>query len=423
MSGCLVSKSSTPGPLPLAGLGSHVPALDGVRGIAVLGVMLAHFCLGVCAVGGPLGTLVITTNRIGRVGVELFFVLSGFLITGILLDAKQTPNYFRNFYMRRVLRIFPLYYVTLALFFLLAPLAPFYNHRDVANAINNQSWYWLYSVNFLIAFKQEWGCSYLSHFWSLAIEEHFYLIWPLVVFWTSPRRLGRICLALVIGSLALRWGLREIMGNYFAARMATFARVDSLAIGALVALIARRGGGLADWKSAARIALPLCGAAYVAVMFLFNTPDGWDSNPGWILAGITLLSLAFAAFLVLAILTPRASFLGWIVNHGFLRMLGKYSYALYVFHEIIRPIVTTYLPLEVLQPRFGGLLAVLIHVGVGLGITLALAIASWHLFEKHFLKLKRFFEYRRQPAPAAAVRSSKRAQSDPRDEPEVAVAS
>ena len=112
----------------------------------------------------------------GSYGVELFFILSGFLITGILYDARNKPHYFRNFYMRRLLRIFPLYYGVLALVFFVAPLIPLFQGPTLDYLVDRQAWAWLYAVNIYIAIQGDWSFSYLEHFWSLAVEEHFYFV-------------------------------------------------------------------------------------------------------------------------------------------------------------------------------------------------------------------------------------------------------
>ena len=162
---------------PLSG---HLPGLDGVRGLAILMVMAVHF-VGDATPHNLAERVAVKLGNYGVLGVDLFFVLSGFLITGLLLDAKGDPHYFRNFYARRTLRIFPLYYAVLALLLLVLP-------RVIALPLAldesrmHQAWLWTYTANFFIAAKASWALPYVSHFWSLAIEEHFYLVWPLVVF-------------------------------------------------------------------------------------------------------------------------------------------------------------------------------------------------------------------------------------------------
>ena len=145
---------------------------------------------------------IVGVTNYGSYGVELFFVLSGFLITGILYDAHNKPHYFRNFYMRRILRIFPLYYGVLALVFFVAPLIPLLRGPTLDYLVDRQAWAWLYAVNIYIAKHGEWSFSYLDHFWSLAIEEHFYLFWPLVVFLLARR--PRALIAVSLAHLAVR---------------------------------------------------------------------------------------------------------------------------------------------------------------------------------------------------------------------------
>src|SRR5947209_649249 len=163
--------------------GTHMPALDGLRGLAILMVLAFHFSLGHLAPERFLLAIPYTVAGIGWVGVDLFFVLSGFLITGILYDAKASQTYFRDFYAKRVLRIFPLYYGVLVAFFMVIPLV--HPLRSVTELKPVQAWAWLYATNVKDSLAGDWCFDKvwvrLNQFWSLAVEEHFYMIWPVAV--------------------------------------------------------------------------------------------------------------------------------------------------------------------------------------------------------------------------------------------------
>ena len=190
-------------------------------------VLLFHF-VGDVPPSGSVERAIVGVTKYGAFGVELFFVLSGFLITGILYDTHNGPYYFRNFYMRRFLRIFPLYYGALALVFFVAPLIPLLRGPTLDYLLDRQAWAWLYAVNIYIAREGEWSFSYLNHFWSLAIEEHFYFLWPLVVF-----ALARKPRALIAVSLRDRAGRHAGPANRIAdwAELVDHVYPDSLPAG------------------------------------------------------------------------------------------------------------------------------------------------------------------------------------------------
>ena len=167
---------------------SRVPALDGLRGIAVLLVLIHHFSgIPAAGLGVPTGFYRewLRFATIGWAGVDLFFVLSGFLITSILYDAKGPAlAFFKNFYARRALRIFPVYYVLVVFMLFLLPWIIPGEEAASAKLRDNQLWLWFYlrNIQSLADFQSLIGTGHLvGHLWSLAVEEQFYLVWPMVV--------------------------------------------------------------------------------------------------------------------------------------------------------------------------------------------------------------------------------------------------
>lgn len=388
---------STPAPA----LSGHIPALDGIRGIAILLVLGTHFYN---YDGLPPPTLLVdralsTITAVGWIGVDLFFVLSGFLITGILYDAKGCEHYFRNFYARRVLRIFPVYYVALVVFLVVLPYIDPDNRRLLALQADS-FWYWTYLTNVRIALAGFPWFGALGHFWSLAIEEQFYLAWPAVVFLFGRSNLIRVCLLCIGAAFALR--LLLILGGYgTAAYVLTPARMDALAMGACIALIARGPGGLAPL---ARVAQPVAIVSAAVLIAIFVWRQGllpWD--PLMKTIGHTLLGTLFSAMLVLALMSRDQAAWGRVCTSSTLRFFGRYSYGLYVFHHpILYFSPATWLFLDQVPLVFGSLLLKkLVFVSALMTVSIGLALLSWHLYEMRCLKLKRLFEAS-APAHAAA---------------------
>ena len=169
--------------------------LDGIRAIAVLMVMLSHFLTPLHSKFNILQQLLNKSSMLGQLGVSLFFVLSGFLITRILLNTKEKKQYFKNFYVRRILRIFPLYYLFLILFYY---IFPFILDTEIPK-FSQQLYYFTYLQNFAITFK--WDSVGPIHFWSLAVEEHFYIFWPFIIYFFKDNKVIRIIILLIVSSL------------------------------------------------------------------------------------------------------------------------------------------------------------------------------------------------------------------------------
>ncbi len=370
----------------------HIPALDGLRGLAILLVMIHHQC--VMQAETSFDHLVLRPMQFGFCGVDLFFVLSGFLITGILLDTKGGRRRFVNFYGRRVLRILPLYYAVVVVSLVILPQFSHPKIGNFARITGDEMWYWLHLSNFSIAHHGAWRHGILDISWSLAIEEQFYLVWPLLVFYMPRRKLIATCCILILASLVFRTGLFlggvQPIANY----VLPFCRVDALAVGALIAALAReRPSALASLVKPAKQVAVVSGLGIIAIM-VFGLEDGWRTAV-MLTAGFSLLAVFFGASLVLTVNAAPTSLTGRVFGSAFLRWLGKYSYALYLFHLPLRAVVrdNIYGPDQFLTWMGSQFPGQLIFFVLSFAITLPIAWLSWHLYEKHFLKLKSFFEY------------------------------
>jgi peptidoglycan/LPS O-acetylase OafA/YrhL len=381
-------------------LRGHLPVLDGVRGLAVLMVLLFHF-VGDRPPSSWGDRAIVHVTGFGAYGVELFFILSGFLITGILYDTHNGPHYFRNFYMRRFLRIFPLYYGVLAFVFFVAPLIPLLWGPTLDYLVHRQAWAWLYAVNIYIAKEGEWSFSYLNHFWSLAIEEHFYFFWPVVVFVLARRPRALIVLSLVtsLGAMLARL-TGSLMGlSWWTTYTLTPFRLDALTLGAFLAVTARQPGG----PDRLARALPLVATAVgglLMVTFVWTRLVSRDGLELVLPVRAALIEMLLACLLVSALIAPGRSTTSRFFCSRFMVFLGTYSYGLYVYHHFI----SYYLASNRIDLQLGLWLgshsaAVALQATLGASASLALAYLSYELFEKRFLRLKRLFQMAKEAAP------------------------
>jgi peptidoglycan/LPS O-acetylase OafA/YrhL len=363
-------------------------------------VLLFHFVGNTMPTSSVERAIVAVTNY-GSYGVELFFVLSGFLITGILYDAHHKPHYFRNFYMRRLLRIFPLYYGALALLFFVAPLIPLLRGPTLDFLVDRQGWAWLYAVNIYIAKHGEWSFSYLDHFWSLAIEEHFYLFWPLVVFLLArrPRTLIAVSLAVSLGAMLARL-TGSLMGlNWWTIYVLTPFRLDGLALGAFLAVTARQLGGLERLEKVLPRVTAVSGGL-LAITFLWTRLASRQGLELVLPVRAGLILMLLACLLIGALIAHEQSAASRFFRSRPMVFLGTYSYGLYVYHHFISYYLTTNgTELELAHWLGSHGAAVALQAIVGASISLAVAYVSYEFFEKRFLSLKRLFATATEPAP------------------------
>lgn len=372
----------------------HLPALDGLRGVAILLVLFNNLYDGPAA--GGVDYIVYHACKSGWIGVDLFFVLSGFLITGLLWDAKGGVHYFRNFYARRFLRIFPAYYGILAAWLLLTPHISTLSAEAVEGLRSRQIWYWLYLAN---SIPPHAGSSAADPgtFWSLAVEEQFYLLWPLIVATSTRRRLVRICIGMIVGAFALRLLGRVLSSSHLTEELLyslTPARMDDLAMGGLAAVTVRTRQGLIRALACAR-PVAIAGGIVLAAWFF----AGNGLRPGAFLAqtaGYSVLGATAAAILVLATTGAVGSGLRTVLAHPALRFFGRYSYGIYLIHGLLylmwrnEPWYTR--PRVLWGSQLPGAFAAPLVVAM---VATGLAVLSWHLYEKQFLKLKAHFPYDR----------------------------
>jgi peptidoglycan/LPS O-acetylase OafA/YrhL len=354
--------------------------------------MFFHFVRDDTRPGSRLESAFLWVASGGWVGVELFFVLSGFLITGILLDSKNEAGFLRRFYVRRSLRILPLYYLSIFLFFYAYPAlaeALRWAHQDPRP---ERIWYWLYLGNWHTAFNP-FSYKLTVHFWSLAIEEQFYLVWPVVVLKSSRKSLWRITAFGALFALCLRnlpW-TQAMSREYqdFLYRLTPF-RIDGLLLGALAAMIVRDPAIIAaarKWMTAVTVSATV---VFALVVFVAGKPSHL-SEPmtrfGYSALGTVCLCIVLAA----ALNSGRGGCYR-MLRHPVLRHYGKYSYGMYIFHY----------PLSLVVPRLpvasaGLILSNLVAFITGLALTELVARASWSLFETPFMKARAQFERKGLP--------------------------
>jgi peptidoglycan/LPS O-acetylase OafA/YrhL len=370
---------------------TRIHDLDGLRGVAVLIVIALHvFKRASYFTENPILTSITGLTAVGGVGVDIFFTLSGFLITSILLQARNEGNYFKNFYMRRALRIVPLYLVLILFVLFLAPnVEPeFTSELSILLPV-----LLLYQQNWIVPLAGLHMTDYLGVTWSLAIEEQFYILWPFLVYYLNTKQLIKFSIwAISISFLARVAGVIffadiQSVSQFFYYN--SFTRFEQIIIGALLALVFT----YPEMKEKIRRFSPPAFVIFFSifvVLYLLSLPG--LPNPGrssipLTIGGYTIVGLFSAALIGIFITHPPASLLRRFFQIPFLVAMGKYSYSMYLFHI---PVALILMDIFWQAGMRGGKIY-LLYVGSAFLVTVVVALLTWHLLEKHMLELKKYF--------------------------------
>jgi peptidoglycan/LPS O-acetylase OafA/YrhL len=380
----------------------RIPALDGLRGVAVLLVLFFHFTMfgrlafvaqGTTGLERGIGWTIAVTAMSGWIGVDLFFVLSGYLITTILLRERGGPRFFRSFYLRRAARILPLYYAFLGCY------AAYVVAVDSPARLTTLGWPLAFATNIALGLHGDGAIPHeIQHLWSIAIEEQFYLVFPVFVLLLSRTALRVMCASGILTALVFRMALRPDLPT---CGFLTPARCDGLLVGALVAALMTPGGiheGLPSSVRAARWALGGTFAALASFVVWRGSLMGADVIVD--VYGRTPLNLFFGAVVAACVLLPGSPLVR-ALSVAPLRFFGRYSYGMYVLHM---PVIAGLLAHHATVRRFslatGSVLAgYALFLTIATSATLVAALASFFALERPFLRMR---ERAGEPAVPAA---------------------
>lgn len=356
---------------------SYLPQLDGLRALAALGVLVQHFF--------PQGNIFVSTVPLGDLGVRLFFVLSGFLITGILLNARTGIRSGRitiattawHFYIRRFLRLLPVFYVSL-IFGLI-----------VSEELRQYVWWFIFylqNIHYAILGDFSFG----PHLWTLAVEEQFYLLWPLLIFFIPDKLLFLTMVLTMVLGVGSRLVLIGLDFTHFQASMLTPSHLDTLGAGGVLAILYAQKN--------------LVGGRYFRNLWMFFLTGftalfvvltaklaGFPSTVEFILGELGA-GLVFMWVIGNAAIGFRG-LLGWVLDMSFLQYLGKISYGLYVYHWFVPNIALTIAERTGVEVPASEWVQFMLYST----ISVCIAMVSWHVMEQPILALKKKFSYQRVP--------------------------
>jgi len=339
--------------------------LDGIRGIAALMVVVFHFFLSKNS--EYLSNLIIyqKATEFGQHGVSLFFVLSGFVITRILIKTRENSDYFSNFYKRRVLRILPLYYLFLFVLYFFLPLV--FGGKVTEFKLQLPFYFYIQNLTEILNIK----ASGPGHYWSLAVEEHFYLLWPLVIFLVHPKNIGKLIgisflLIFVLKYFMLNKGLSI---NYF-----TFTRIDQIMMGAYLAILELNGFFSRKGALKKMVLIGLSIFPIGALVYFFSDHFYYLKE----MMKYPILGLFFFSLIGSLIILNEKNIVNRILSGKILQYLGRISYGIYVWHMLALPILSKLFITRIL----------IVDLMLTFCLTIILAHLSYFYFEKYFLSFK-----------------------------------
>jgi peptidoglycan/LPS O-acetylase OafA/YrhL len=350
--------------------------LDGLRGIAVIMVMFFHFFQTQKSEYYIL-KLIKSMSVFGQTGVVLFFVLSGFLITRILINTRESKNYFKVFFARRSLRIFPLYYMFLFIYFYLVPFISYDFELENISFINlgDQLFYYCYLQNFAMTF--DWFKQIgPPHLWSLAVEEHFYLFWPFIIYYLPVNKIYSFIFWLILITFIIRFVMIFYYGFqnpfYF-----TLTNLDSLVLGAFLAILEIKRFLII--KNLKLFIFILSVSSFVLVLLtVFNI-----GQIKYLFLNLTISIIYFSLIGIIVSSSERKTFLLSFLKSRGLIYIGSISYGLYVFHPSVFGIVDSIPYTE----------NIFINFTLKMFLSVVISHLSFIFFESKFINLKKYFKY------------------------------
>ncbi len=317
---------------------------------------------------GSIMLLIKKISIFGQTGVSLFFVLSGFLISRILLRTKKSEKYFSSFYTRRILRIFPLYFLFLVIYYFVIPIVTF----TPISVFADQIYYWVYLQNFASTFH--WGGDGPGHFWSLAVEEHFYLFWPFIIYCFNVKNIFifsifLIGLSIVVRLILLRQGYEVF---YF-----TFGRLDELSFGAILAILEIKGKLIEERVKIYRFIFALLVITVVVIWFVNNSSGNYKIQ----LIKFTILGGLYFSLIGWLVSSKKSNILNAFFESRPLRFTGKISYGLYVYHPACFALFFYFFSGE----------HVLVSIICSFFISFLCSYFSYRFFEEKILRFKKYF--------------------------------